>query len=182
VFGVATYGLENNNLRGSFKTADIKLIPKKGDLTQIKNWRPISLLSNFYKLISRVINVRLKTIAPRILSRAQKGFAPGRYMHETLINTFERISYCKKNNISPFMISADLSKAFDSVSHEFMVKCYDFYRFGNRIKRWLQSIGTGRTAKIILDDGTYSPEFKLEKGHAQGDSPSPLLFNFAQQV
>jgi hypothetical protein len=103
-------------------------------------------------------------------------------MHETLINTFERIPYCKKKNISAVMISADLSKAFDSVSHEFMVKCYDFYRFGNRIKRWLQSIGTGRTAKIILDDGTYSPAFKLGKGHAQGDSPSPLLFNFAQQV
>jgi hypothetical protein len=96
MFSVATYGLENNNLPRSFKTADIKLIPKKGDLTQIKNWRPISLLSNFYKLISRAINVRLKVIAPRILSRAQKGFAPGRYMHETLINTFERISYCKK--------------------------------------------------------------------------------------
>jgi hypothetical protein len=72
MFGVANYGLENNNLPGSFKTADIKLIPKKGDLTQIKNWRPISLLSNFYKLISRAINVRLKAIAPRILSRRKR--------------------------------------------------------------------------------------------------------------
>jgi hypothetical protein len=77
-------------------TADIKLIPKKGDLTQIKNWRPISLLSNFYKIISRAINARLKVVAPRILSRAQKGFVPGRYMHKTLINTLERIVYCKK--------------------------------------------------------------------------------------
>jgi hypothetical protein len=77
-------------------TADIKLIPKKGDLTQIKNWRPISLLSNFYKIISRAINARLRVVAPRILSRAQKGFVPGRYMHETLINTLERIAYLKK--------------------------------------------------------------------------------------
>jgi hypothetical protein len=79
-------------------------------------------------------------------------------------------------------VSADLSKAFDSVSHEFMVKCYSFFRFGDRIQRWLKSIGTGRTAKIILDDGTYGPTFNLGKGHAQGDSPSPLLFNFAQQI
>jgi hypothetical protein len=98
LFGVATFGLENNNLPASFMTADIKLIPKKGDLTQIKNWRPISLLSNFYKIISRAINARLKVVAPRILSRAQKGFVPGRYMHETLINTFERIAYCTKGN------------------------------------------------------------------------------------
>jgi hypothetical protein len=79
-------------------------------------------------------------------------------------------------------VSADLSKAFNSVSHEFMEKCYSFYRFGDRIKRWLESIGTGRTAKIILDDGTYGPTFTLGKGHAQGDSQSPLLFNFAQQI
>jgi hypothetical protein len=90
LFGVATFGLEKNNLPASFMTADIKLIPKKCDLTQIKNWRPISLLSNFYKIISRAINARLKVVAPRILSRAQKGFVPGRYMHETLINTFEK--------------------------------------------------------------------------------------------
>jgi hypothetical protein len=56
-------------------------------------------------------------------------------MHEVIINSIERINYCNANNISGVMISADLSKAFDSVSHEFMVRCYDFYRFGPRIKK-----------------------------------------------
>jgi Reverse transcriptase (RNA-dependent DNA polymerase) len=133
LYDVSKSGLENNDLPDAFMTADIKLIPKKGDLTQIKNWRPISLLSNLYKIVSRAINIRLKKIAPRILSRAQKGFCPNKYMHEVIINSIERINYCNDNNISGVMISADLSKAFDSVSHEFMEKCYDFYRFGPRI-------------------------------------------------
>jgi Reverse transcriptase (RNA-dependent DNA polymerase) len=183
LYDVSKSGLENNNLPDTFMTADIKLIPKKGDLTQIKNWRLISLLSNLYKIVSRAINIRLKKIAPRILSRAQKGFCPNKYMHEVIINSIERINYCNDNYISGVMISADLSKAFDSVSHEFMEKCYDFYRFGPRIKRWLKSIGTGRTARILLGSGGEATEiFNLEKGHAQGDSPSPLLFNFAQQI
>ena len=52
----------------------IKLIPKKGDCKKIGNWRPISLLNDFYKIVPRLINNRLKEIANRILSRAQKGF------------------------------------------------------------------------------------------------------------
>jgi hypothetical protein len=44
----------------AFRTASIRLIPKKGNVSQIKNWRPISLLSNFYKIISRTVNNRLK--------------------------------------------------------------------------------------------------------------------------
>jgi hypothetical protein len=159
-----------------------KLIPKKDDTSNIRNWRPISLLSNFYKLISRAINNRLKAIAPRILSRAQKGFVPGKYMHEVLINTIERLEYCKDKKLNGFVVSADLKKAFDSVSHDFMKKCYDFYNFGPVIKKWLESIGTGRNASIILGAGEFTEPFDLGKDHAQGDSPSPLLFNFAQQV
>jgi hypothetical protein len=52
--------LEEGTLIETFATAQIKLIPKKGDVSKIKNWRPISLLSNFYKLLSRAINNRLK--------------------------------------------------------------------------------------------------------------------------
>ena len=47
-------------LTQNFSTASIKLIPKKGDATKIKNWRPISLLSCLYKVISRALNNRLK--------------------------------------------------------------------------------------------------------------------------
>jgi len=81
----------------AFKIARIKLIPKKGDCSKIKNWRPISLLLNFYKIISRLINNRLKKIANGVLSRSQKGFNLSRYIHEVLINSFETMDYCKKN-------------------------------------------------------------------------------------
>jgi len=58
LFNCATECLENGQLPASFATAQIKLIPKKGATDNIRNWRPISLLSNFYKIISRLINNR----------------------------------------------------------------------------------------------------------------------------
>ena len=178
----AIESLENQTLPESFLTAHIKLIPKKGDLCKIGNWRPISLLSNFYKILSRAINNRLKVVSDRILSRAQKGFSQSRVIQESIINILETIDYCKRQNISGALISIDQSKAFDSVSHSYMSKVYQFYGFGPRIQNWLKSIGTGRTASIIMGPGEVSSQFKLDKGHAQGDSPSPLLYNFAAQI
>jgi hypothetical protein len=48
--------------------------------------------------------------------------------------------------------------------------------------RWLKSIGTGRLACIQLDQEVVSDTFELGRGHAQGDSPSPLLYNLAAQI
>ena len=58
LFNCASECLGNGKLPASFATAQIKLIPKKGSRDDIRNWRPISLLSNFYKIISRLINNR----------------------------------------------------------------------------------------------------------------------------
>ena len=120
----------------------------------------------------------------RILSRAQKGFNQKRQIQETIINTLENIDYWKRKNIKGVLVSVDQSKAFDSVSHSFIETVYDFSGFGDKIKKWLKSIGTGRTACVILGQNIYSEKFNLGKGHAhsQGDSPSPLLYNFAAQI
>jgi hypothetical protein len=92
------------------------------------------------------------------------------------------MDYCKKHKIRGVLASIDQAKAFDSVSHSYMEKVYEFFGFGDRIKRWLRSIGTNRSACILQSDGNLSDPFKLGKGHAQGDSPSPLLYNLAAQI
>jgi hypothetical protein len=94
----------------------------------------------------------------------------------------ETMDFCSKQNIKGVIASIDQTKAFDSVSHAYMEKVYDFFNFGHRIKLWLKSIGTHRTASVALSNGTLSQTFPLGKGHAQGDSPSPLLYNLAAQI
>ncbi|MFO0002677.1 MAG: reverse transcriptase domain-containing protein, partial [bacterium] len=93
-----TYCHEKGKLTQNFSCASIKLIPKKGDATKIKNWRPISLLSCLYKVISRALNNRLKKATGYIYSRAQKGFTSDRHIQEVLLNVTEMISHCKSNN------------------------------------------------------------------------------------
>ena len=70
----ATCCFRKGTLTSTFKTACIKLIPKKGNTKEIKNWRPISLLSCYYKIISRVINTRLGTVIDKVTGRGQKAY------------------------------------------------------------------------------------------------------------
>ena len=52
---------------------------------------------------------------------------------ETIINTLETMDHCKRENIKGVLVSIDQSKAFDSVSHAFMIKVYNFFGFGEKI-------------------------------------------------
>jgi hypothetical protein len=169
-------------LTPNFRAAAIKLIPKKGDCSDIKNWRPISLLSNLYKIISRAINNRLNTIVNRICSRAQKGFNNKRYTQECLINVIETIAHCNTTDIGGAAVAVDMAKAFDTLSHGFLREVFRFFNMGPVLIDWLTLLGENRTACILLDNGSYSRNFRLGRGRAQGDNISPNTFNFADQI
>jgi hypothetical protein len=165
----------------TFNTALIKLIPKKGDCTQIKNWRPISLLSCFYKVVSKVVNARLDKVIDKVTSMAQKAYNSKRYIHESIINTVDVIRHCEVNGVSGVILSIDQKKAFDSVLHGYIKEVYRFFGFGQNFIRFMETIGTNRTARIMFDTGISDP-IDLERGFDQGNSPSPRKYNIGEQI
>jgi hypothetical protein len=169
-------------LTENFSTASVRLIPKKGDTTRIKNWRPISLLSCFYKVISRAVNNRLKKFNDRFTSRAQKGFTTSRYLQEVILNIWQSAEYCNNNNISGAVVSVDLAKAFDTIYHGFVRASFKFLGVSDTFLNMMDTIGTNRTSRILFDDNSLSRSIKLESGRPQGDSPSPLQFNVGNQI
>jgi hypothetical protein len=75
-----------------------------------------------------------------------------------------------------------MAKAFDTLSHGYIRDVFRFFNFGPYITNWLELIGENRNACIMLDDGTYSNNFQLGRGRAQGDNISPNTFNFGEQI
>jgi hypothetical protein len=148
-------------LTENFNTACIKLIPKKGDLSAIKNWRPISLLSCYYKIISRVINHRLGTVIDKVTGRGQKAYNSRRYIQEVIINLSNTINYCIQKNKSGVIISIDQQKAFDSILHGFCNEAYRFFGFGENFISMMSTLGDNRCARIQLEDGSLSQSFPL---------------------
>jgi len=170
------------SLSDTFRSAVVRLIPKKGDTSNLKNWRPISLLSNMYKLISRVLNNRLTTVMSKITSRAQKGFTDSRYLQEVLINVIEVIGHCGRQQQDGLLVAVDMAKAFDTLSHGYLLECYKFFNFGTNFTNMLETVGSNRRACIKMEDDSLSPYFPLETGRPQGEILSPNQYNMGNQI
>jgi hypothetical protein len=182
LFDYANCCFEKGVLTDSFRVAKIRLIPKKGDATLLKNWRPISLPNCFYKLISCVIAMRLGKVIDQVTQVGQKGFSSTKYCQEVLIGIIDSINHLKFRRKQGAILSLDIKKAFDSTSHSYLQEAYKFFNFGPKFIRWLNLVGTNRKACLILGNGTYSDFFDLERGNAQGDTTSPYIFNIGFQI
>jgi hypothetical protein len=71
---------------------------------------------------------------------------------------------------------------FRSARGDTLTEVFKFFKFGPNMIKWLNLLGTGRTACIILDDCSYSRNFDLGRGRAQGDNISPNTFDFGDQI
>ncbi len=182
LFQYAKTCYEKGQLTENFRSAKIRLILKKGDLSLLKNWRPISLLNCFYKIISRVIALRLKRVMDKITSVAQKGISSTKYCQEVLIGVVDSINHINFRKKHGALLSLDIKKAFDSTSHSYLQQAYKFFNFGPNFIRWLNLVATNRRACIILENEVYSEYFDLERGNAQGDTTSPYIFNIGFQI
>jgi hypothetical protein len=111
--------IQKQTLSQSFNSVIIRLIPKKGDVEKIKNWRPISLLNCVFKIVSKAVDNRLKKINDIVLSRAQKGFTNKRFIQECFINVSESVAYSEYLRVPGFVLALDMAKAFDTVKHDF---------------------------------------------------------------
>jgi hypothetical protein len=94
----------------------------------------------------------------------------------------EVIGYAKKNKIPGALISIDMAKAFDTVSHEFLNDCYTFFDFVTIFQNMLRTVGKDRTACILMDNGSLSENFNLNSGRPQGEVLSPVQYNIGEQI
>ncbi len=159
-----------------------KVLKRIRTFCMIKNWRPILLLSCFYKIWSKAVDARLEKVIDKVTSLSQKAYNKKRYIQESLINTIDTIRHCEHNGVGGAILSIDQKKAFDSVYHGYMREVYRFFGFRPDFIKLLETIGINRTARIIFCDNQYSGEISLERGFAQGNSPSPKKYNIGEQI
>ena len=109
------------NMTITLRQCVISCIPKGNkSRTLLKNWRPISLLSVVYKIISSAIANIIKTVLDNLISETQTGFVAGRFIGENSHLIYDILHYTEKENIPGLLMLIDFEKAFDSVSWEFL--------------------------------------------------------------
>ena len=96
----------------------ISLLFKKGDRTQLKNWRPITLLTTDYKILSKALANRLHEVLPLIIHSDQTASIRGRTINDNARLLHDVIAYANTNSVPLAVVSVDQMKAFDRVSHD----------------------------------------------------------------
>ena len=110
------------NTTKTMQQAITTLIPKKGVLKKIIYWRPISLLCLDYKILTKILSNRLKTILPKITSQEQTCSIPKRIIFNNLFLTRDIITLTKEKNTKLYILQIDQEKVFDKIDQDFLYK------------------------------------------------------------
>ena len=176
------YAFQNGILSISQRQGVISLIPKKEkNLEVLKNWGPVSLLNVDYKILTKVIALRLEMVLPKIISFSQSGYVKGRYIGESIRLIKDVMDFTKRNNLPEIAVFLDFEKAFDSIEWDFLQICLQSFNFGPQLRRWV-SIFYNNITSCILNNGYASNHFLLERGVSQGCPLSGMLFIIAIEV
>jgi exonuclease III len=165
-------GLLSNSQRYGVITLACKN-PPKADL--LANWRPISLLNVDYKILSKVLSKRLAAVLPECIHVDQTCSIPGRSITDNLHLVRNIADYCNAKNIPAAVVSFDQEKAFDRVSHDYLIQILQAYGFGESFIRWITLLYTNVESSVIVN-GWIGPKFPVTRSVRQGCPLSALLY------
>ena len=178
---VYNQSLADGELPDSLKESATKVIFKKGDRQNLKNWRPISLLNVDYKIFSKALSLRLAKVLGSIVSPDQTCSVPGRSIVSNLVALRDSLDYIDRTNETGILVSLDQEKAFDRVNRSFLAKLLEHFGFGPVFRNWIFTLYSGAFMRVLVN-GFLSDKVFLRRGVRQGDSLSPMLYILCVEV
>jgi len=127
---ILNYSFSNGAMSHSQRHGVISLIHKKGERDLCKNYRPISLLCVDYKIASRAISARLRTVISSLVSDDQPYCIPGRFIGENIRLLQDAILYAQETDQPLALLSFDQEKAFDRVDWSYLLRVLSKMGFG----------------------------------------------------
>ena len=135
------------------KIAKVTPIFKSGESTSLTNYRPISILPCFSKLLERIMYNRLYNylISNSILYKNQFGFQSSNSTEYAIMELVDQISNSFDSNKFTLGVFIDLSKAFDTVDHNIMLEKLKHYGASGNNLAWFKSYLDRRKQFIYFD-------------------------------
>ena len=178
LLGVANEIFDSGSFPDSFSRSVTTLIPKKGkDKRYIENLRPISLLPVPYKIIAKVMALRLKKVVGSVIHADQTGFLTGRNIGENIRLIVDLMELADRKQINGILMQCDFLKAYDSISWDYVNEVIRAYGFGPNFQRWMMIFYPAGAMNARINVNNFlSPQFNVERGIRQGCPLSCLIW------
>ncbi|GBG77561.1 hypothetical protein CBR_g24007 [Chara braunii] len=159
----------------AFGVAVVVLLHKKGRPGEIRNWRPISLLSAPYKLYAKVLANRLASALPTLIDATQTGFVPGWRILTNVITVREILDRAAEVIPPIAVLLLDFEKAYDRVRWRFLQQGLAERGMGPRFRDAVARLLSSAVARLQIN-GFRTELVHVSRSVRQGSPLSPALY------
>jgi hypothetical protein len=171
----------NTRNMGKLNSALVALLPKKVGANTLADFRPITMIYSFAKLISKILALRLAPRLDEMVDRNQSAFIRMRSIHNNYKYVQRAVVLIRRKKVPMLLLKLNISKAFDTLSCPFLMEDLQARGFGERWHGWIESLLSTTSSRIILNRH-QGPPIKHLRGVRQGESLSPMLFIISMDV
>ena len=177
ILSICNRSLAEGVFPNSLKVAKVIPIFKTGERESLNNYRPISVLPSFSKILEKIVYIQLINYFNyyNLLTPAQFGFRAGFSTSDALHNFLDYVYRAMDNLEFTVCILLDLSKAFDTLNRDILIKKLEYYGIQGVAKLWFVSYLTNREQFTQIRN-SRSAKLPIISGVAQGSIIAPLLF------
>ena len=167
---------DEGSIPTEWKNANVVPVHKKGDKSNVENYRPISLTCLIMKVFEKLVRERLYRACLEKVTPHQHGFVPLKSCTTQLIEFNCELAINLNQHLQTDIIYFDFQKAFDSVSHDVILeKLKVQYNINGKMLQFLKAYLSGRRQRVALD-GEFSEWSNVKSGVPQGSILGPFLF------
>ena len=138
----------------------------RGDVKDLKKYRPISLINVDVKILTKVLTNRLKQVLPSVIHHTQTA-VEGRKIDHTIHMLRDLIQIANNQDLEAVFIFLDQEKAFDRVNHDFLFKTMKAFGIGDDFIHWVRLIYSNASTRLKIS-GSLTNNIPLARGGGGG--------------
>ncbi|CAM5114345.1 unnamed protein product [Eretmochelys imbricata] len=165
-------------IQEDWKKPNIVPIYKKRNKDNLGNYKPVILTSIPRKIMEQIIkqSVCSKLEDNKVISNSQHGFIKNTLCQTNLIAFFDRITSHVDREEVVIVVYLDISKAFDTVSHDHLINKLGKYNLDGATIEWVHNWLENYSQRVIIS-GPQSSWKGISSGVLHGSVLGPVLFN-----